>query len=130
MGPMGHTVPNMMGVDQRQATEKISELLPGYMYMPMGSKGMGDMQDMAQMGMAPPENTLPMMSGNGPYGPIEMGGMFTLVKIRADTAPAAPGVLPADPGWYAHPEGTTPWEVATPPRPVARWQAPSAGAAS
>jgi hypothetical protein len=34
-----------------------------------------------QMQMPLPENTLPMMAGNGPYGNIEMGGMFTVVKI-------------------------------------------------
>ena len=27
-------------------------------------------------------NTLPMMAGTGPFGPIEMGGMFTVVKVR------------------------------------------------
>jgi hypothetical protein len=25
---------------------------------------------------------LPMMAGKGPYGSIEMGGMFTLLKVR------------------------------------------------
>jgi hypothetical protein len=29
------------------------------------------------------ENTLPMMAGQGPFGPIEMGGMFTVVKVRS-----------------------------------------------
>jgi len=51
------------------------------------------------MGMKTPENTLPMMTGEGPYGPIGMGGMFTVVKVRAH--------LPADgsdPGWYGHAE--------------------------
>ena len=36
------------------------------------------------MGMTLPENTLPMMTGEGPFGPIEMGGMFTVVKVRKD----------------------------------------------
>jgi len=27
-----------------------------------------------------------MMAGNGPFGSIEMGGMFTVMKIRADLA--------------------------------------------
>jgi hypothetical protein len=41
-----------------------------------------------------------MMAGQGPYGPIEMGGMFTMIKIRK-------GITRFDdPGWYAHPKGT------------------------
>ena len=46
-------------------------------------------------------NTLPMMAGNGPFGPIEMGGMFTVVKVRD-----ALSSYDQDPGWYQHPEGT------------------------
>jgi hypothetical protein len=38
----------------------------------------------------------------GPFGPIEMGGMFTTMKVREDLAPDDYG----DPGWYAHPPGT------------------------
>lgn len=102
MGPMGHTVPNMIGVKQDDLTEKISDLMPDYMYMPMGKNGMAEMQDMAEMGMALPENTLPMMTGQGPFGPIEMGGMFTLVKVRKNQ----PKDDYSDPGWYHHPEGS------------------------
>jgi hypothetical protein len=29
-----------------------------------------------------PGNTLPMMTGFGQFGPLEMGGMFTVVKVR------------------------------------------------
>lgn len=42
-----------------------------------------------------------MMSGKGPYGNIEMGGMFTVVKVRDDLKS-----YDEDPGWYRHPEGT------------------------
>ena len=49
-----------------------------------------------------PANTFPMMSGNGPYGPIGMGGMFTLLKVRADQKPGDY----SDPGWYQQPPGT------------------------
>lgn len=42
------------------------------------------MADMGEMEMELPENTFPMMTGTGPYGPIEMGGMFTTLKVRAD----------------------------------------------
>jgi len=102
MGPMGHSIPNMLGVKQDDLTEKISDLMSEYMYMPMGKNGMAEMQDMAEMGMKLPENTLPMMSGKGPFGPIEMGGMFTVVKVRKDQ----PHGDYTDPGWYNHSEGT------------------------
>lgn len=102
MGPMGHSVPNMIGVKQDDLTEKISDLMPDYMYMPMGKNGMAEMSDMADMGMQVPENTLPMMTGRGPFGAIEMGGMFTLVKVRKDQ----PKDNYSDPGWYEHPRGS------------------------
>lgn len=105
MNAMGHAVPNMVGVDQRGLSEKINKLLPEY--MPMGEKGMGDMSEMTAMGMAIPENTLPMMLGNGPFGPIDMGGMFTVIKIREDLARGDY----KDPGWYEHPKGTVAYEL-------------------
>jgi hypothetical protein len=107
MGPMGHEVANMIGVRQGAATKRISKLMPEYMYMPMGEAGMAEMQDMAAHGMTPPENTLPMMTGEGPFGPIEMGGMFTVVKVREDIAPGDY----SDPGWFEHPEGTVAYKV-------------------
>lgn len=109
MGPMGHAVPNMLGVDQQQLTAKIERLLPGQHYMAMGSNGMAEMQDMANMGdmMPLPANTLPMMTGEGPYGPIEMGGMFTVLKVRADQKTGDY----SDPGWYAQPKGTQSWII-------------------
>ncbi len=102
MGPMGHTVSNMIGVKQDDLTEKISDLMPEYMYMPMGKNGMAEMNDMADMGMHLPENTLPMMTGRGLFGPIEMGGMFTVVKVRKNQ----PKDDYSDPGWYEHPSGS------------------------
>ena len=97
MNAMGHDLPNTMGVDQAGVEEKIRALLPGY--MAMGEKGMAGMQEMAGH-MPGPRNTLPMMAGEGPFGPIEMGGMFTVLKVRDHI------VSYADPGWYEHPEGT------------------------
>lgn len=107
MGPMGHAVPNMIGVDQSAVAEKIAKLMPDYMYMPMGSAGMAEMQDMAAMGMGLPENTLPMMAGEGPFGPIEMGGMFTVLKVRDGLKPGDY----SDPGWYEHPAGSVAYEL-------------------
>ena len=77
MNQMAHDLPNMVGVKQGQTEEKVRALLPGY--MAMSEKGMGEMGDMNMEG---PNNWVPMMAGRGPFGPIEMGGMFTLVKIR------------------------------------------------
>jgi manganese oxidase len=96
MNAMGHQVPNLIGVDHSGVAEKINDLIPGYMVM--GDKGgsMGGMQ------MPLPENTLPMMAGRGPFGNMEMGGMFTMLKVRDGLARGDY----KDPGWYKHPPGT------------------------
>jgi len=106
MNAMGHGVPNMIGVDQAGAEERIQKLLPDY--MAMGTDGMAEHAAHSAMGhMQLPENTLPMMMGEGPFGPVEMGGMFTIVKIRADLASGDY----RDPGWYEHPPGTVAWKA-------------------
>jgi len=97
MGPMSHSAANLIGVDQRAAAEKITRLVPDY--MSMGSVGMSDM---AEMQMPLPDNTLPMMTGDGPYGSLEMGGMFSVVKVRDSVRPGDY----RDPGWFKHPAGT------------------------
>jgi hypothetical protein len=89
-------VPNLIGVDHSGVARKINDLVPGYMVM--GDKG----GSMGNMRMPLPENTLPMMDGKGPFGPIEMGGMFTMIKVREGLAR---GDF-RDPGWYRHPQGT------------------------
>lgn len=38
--------------------------------------------------MPSPRHTLPMMAGGGPFGSMEMGSMFTLLKVRDDIAPS------------------------------------------
>ncbi len=101
MNPMGHNVPTMIGVDHREVAQKIIRLVPDYMVM--GERGMADM---GEMEMPIPENTLPMMTGQGPFGPIEMGGMFTVVKVREGLARSDY----SDPGWYKHPPGTVAFE--------------------
>ena len=102
MNPMGHDVPNMIGVDQRQVQKSLGKLLPGYMIM--GERGMADMGEMV---MPLPSNTLPMMTGEGQFGPIEMGGMFTVLKVRENQKAGDY----TDPGWYDYPEGTVAYEV-------------------
>ena len=110
MGPMGHDVPNTLGVDQSGVEEKIRRMLPGY--MAMGRDGMSEHQDHTDSGhMRGPENTLAMMAGKGPFGNIEMGGMFTVLKVRDHQAP---GDF-RDPGWYAHPAGTVARRVSSDP---------------
>lgn len=99
MNAMSHTLPNLVGVDQRGLDQRINKLLPEYMAM-----GSGGMADMSQMQMPLPPNTLPMQTGTGPFGPIEMGGMFTVLKVREGVAA---GDF-RDPGWYRHPPGTLP----------------------
>lgn len=104
MGAMGHGTPNLLGVKQSGVDKKIQKLFPDKHYMSMGESGMAEMQDMAAMGksMPLPDNTIPMMTGEGPFGALEMGGMFTVLKVR-DGLKAGDY---RDPGWYRHPKGT------------------------
>lgn len=105
MNAMGHDVPTLLGVKQDDLVEKINKLLPDY--MPMGETGMNEMSDMASMMDMPlPENTLPMMTGQGQYGPINMGGMFSLLKVREGLEK---GDF-KDPGPYQHPKNTRAYE--------------------
>ena len=110
MNAMGHEVPNTLGVDQSGVESEIRKLLPGY--MAMGKDGMAEHQEHTEMGHMPgPENTLAMMSGVGPYGNIEMGGMFTLLKVRDDLASGDY----KDPGWYRSKPGQIASRVSTDP---------------
>ena len=94
MTQMGHGLPNLIGADPSKFGSRAAELVRGY--MPMGATGMGEM---AEMPMAVPENSRPMRGGEGPFGAIDMGGMFTILKVRESLA--APGAS----DWYVNPEG-------------------------
>jgi FtsP/CotA-like multicopper oxidase with cupredoxin domain len=122
MNAMGHNVRTYIGVDQTRIRNRINRLVGGD-YMPMGSQGMAEM---GEMEMAAPDNTLPMMTGFGQFGPIEMGGMFTVVKVREGLAPGDY----KDPGWFQHPRGTVAYEAegAQPSPDSAQTKAPSPGA--
>lgn len=98
MNAMGHDVPNPTAVDQSGVEQRIQRFLPGY--MAMGRDGMHDHAAHARM-MPGPANTLPMMTGKGPFGDVGMGGMFTVIKVRDDLAAGDC----RDPGWYRHPDG-------------------------
>jgi FtsP/CotA-like multicopper oxidase with cupredoxin domain len=121
MGAMGHDVPTLIGVDHRGLLQRIQKLIPDYMLM--GERGMADM---GEMEMELPENTAPMMTGTGPYGAIEMGGMFTTLKVRADLKPDDD----RDPPWYTQPLGTQSFEYAGPAPTPARASAPQAAPAA
>jgi FtsP/CotA-like multicopper oxidase with cupredoxin domain len=94
MNQMGHDIPVTIGADGRRIDRRVSSIVPEY--MTMGHTGMGGMSEMK---MPIPENSVPMHGGPGPFGMIDMGGMFTLLKVRDN--PDADGDA-----WYAHPEGT------------------------
>jgi manganese oxidase len=118
MGAMGHKVPNMIGVEQADLVGKIKKLVPEY--MAMGKDGMAEM---GSMEMPLPDNTLPMMTGTGPYGPLEMGGMFSVLKVRRDQKPGDY----KDPGWFKHPKSTVAyeWQGDAPAAPSRKTAAPA-----
>ena len=101
MNAMGHDLANLIGVDHRGLAGKIKKIIPGY--MAMGERGMADMTEME---MPLPVNTIPMMTGDGPYGSLEMGGMFTVLKVRKDQAPNDY----KNSSWFKQPAGTRAYE--------------------
>ena len=101
MNAMGHSVKTYIGVNKKDLAKRIAKIAPGY--MPMGSNGMGEMGSMEMQG---PSNTLPMMTGYAQFGPVEMGGMFSVVKVREGLAAGDY----KDPGWFKNPEGTVAYE--------------------
>jgi len=111
MNAMGHDVPTMIGVSQRGIASKINRLIPGY--MAMGEHGM---DEMSTMRMPLPANTLPMMTGEGPFGAVGMGGMFSVVKVRRGQKRNDF----SDPGWYKHPPGTVAYEFGGTPPTISR----------
>jgi FtsP/CotA-like multicopper oxidase with cupredoxin domain len=118
MNAMGHNVPTMIGVDHTGIVKQLAKLMPDYMVM--GERGMADM---AEMEMPLPDNTIPMMTGRGPYGSVEMGGMFTVVKVRKDQRSGDY----SDPGWYKPPPGTVAYEWTGPLPDPARFAAEHRG---
>jgi FtsP/CotA-like multicopper oxidase with cupredoxin domain len=106
MNAMGHDVPTLIGVDHTGLASRIGKLIPDYMVM--GERGMADM---AEMEMPLPENTIPMMTGEGPYGSVEMGGMFSVLKVRRNQKPGDY----SNPGWFKQPPGTQAYEWKGPP---------------
>lgn len=106
MNQMQHDVPNLTGINKKGIEERIRQFFPDFMGL-MNINGMGEMfnmygnKEMMDMGskMKYPSNLSPIGSP-GPFGVIEMGGMFTIFKVRDHLTSYA------DPGWYQHPPGT------------------------
>jgi hypothetical protein len=95
MNQMGHNASNLIGVQPGRLAKRVSTLLPGY--MTMGESGMADM---GEMGMRVPRNSIPMVGMQGKHDYIDMGGMFTILKVRENLTSYD------DPGWYENPPGT------------------------
>ncbi len=94
MNQMGHARPAMVGAhipDELEA--RLRRLVPGY--MTMGTSGMAEM---GAMQMPAPENSVAMKVAPGPFGHFDLGGMTTLLKVRAR--------VDGEVGWYEHPAGT------------------------
>ncbi len=118
MGGMGNMRMTMGKMGDHSKRTTMGEMGDHSKQMTMGGMGdhskqmtMGEMGDhskqmtMGKMGdhsgqMAMPENSIAMMGGNGPHGTIDMGGMFTVLKVRDHLTSYA------DPGWYQAPQGT------------------------
>ncbi|MGJ4943033.1 multicopper oxidase family protein [Bradyrhizobium sp. HKCCYLS1011] len=116
MNAMGHDMRNLIGVSRKELARAVGKLAPDAMVM--GATGMA----MGNMEMPAPDNTLPMMTGDGQFGAIEMGGMFTVLKVRDDLARDDH----RDPGPYQFPPGTVAHEVETPTAEPPRQQPPAA----
>ena len=97
MNQMGHGLPNMIGVERGDLDSKIQKILPDY--MTMGNTGMGGHAEHMKH-MKIPRNSIPMLGAPGPFGYIDMGGMFTILKVREGIDSYQ------DPGWYNNPKGT------------------------
>src|SRR5262245_10254437 len=112
MNAMGHQVKNFIGAQKRDLVRALRKLTSTD-YMPMGSAGMAEM---GEMEMPMPDKPLPMMTGFGQFGPVGMGGMFSVVKVREGIAAGDY----KDPGWYRPPPGTVAYEIENPAAAAAR----------
>ena len=89
MNQMGHEAANLVGANTDGLDAALARAVPGSMVM--GTTGMGEMSGMK---MAIPTPSIAMLGGDGPFGAIDMGGMFTLLKVREHLTGDG------DPGWY------------------------------
>ena len=92
MNGMGHNLPITLGLQTSDLDARLGRLVPG-----LGPAEMVMGGEMMEMGR--PQNTIGSTI-QGPFGAVDAGGMFTVVKVRAGITDDA------DPGWYKHPAGT------------------------
>ena len=105
MNQMQHDLPNLIGINKEGIEERVKQFFPNFMGL-MNTNGMGDMFEMygthkmMNRGIKKYPSNISPIGNPGPFGVIEMGGMFTILKVR--------NLLTSyvDPGWYQHPEGT------------------------
>jgi hypothetical protein len=95
MNQMGHAAPNLIGIRPGDLNKRVSKLISGY--MTMGANGMAEM---GEMSMPVPRNSIPMVGAQGKHDYIDMGGLFTILKVRENLTSYD------DPGWYENPPGT------------------------
>ncbi len=94
MNQMGHGIPNLVGLDPSAFDQAVIDLV-GDSLPPLPPAPDDD-----PMAGLIPRNSIPMLGGDGAFGYVTMGGMFTVLKVRKDLATYD------DPGWYVHPEGS------------------------
>jgi len=94
MTQMGHGALPSTGANTQRVGARLGRVEP--YAMTMGQTGMGEM---SAMGMPIPPNSISMRASPGPFSPIDMGGMFTVIKVR-DRVSSADAKT-----WYAHPPG-------------------------
>lgn len=106
MNQMQHNMPNLTGINKEGLEERIKQFYPNFMGL-MNINGMSDMFELygsnKMMDMGLKMKFAPNLSpiGNpGPFGVIELGGMFTIFKVRDNLTSYV------DPGWYQNPPGT------------------------
>jgi manganese oxidase len=92
MNQMGHEGHNMLGMQTGDFDKRMRKLVKGY--HTMGQHGMAEM---GKMKMAVPDNSIAMVGAPGKHDYIDMGGMFTVLKVRDGIASYE------DPGWYDGP---------------------------
>jgi len=103
MNQMQHDLPNLIDINKGGLEQKIKQFFPNFMGL-MDTDGMGAMFEMYGRHMKMDKGRIPKnlspIGSPGPFGVIELGGMFTILKVREGLTSYA------DPGWYKHPKGT------------------------
>lgn len=101
MNQMGHDLPNLIGINGQDLEKELNKIFPNSPGL-MGINGMGELFEMhhhskKNKGL----HNLSPMGSPGPYGTIELGGMFTVFKVREGITNYN------DPGWYMQPPGSS-----------------------